>query len=113
MVQSQIEKAHLALTNTGKDLAREIGWIEKRVNGIELKIDRDCEHILALYAPVAVDLRLVLALLKINTNPERVGEAADSVARYLLKLERVADHAKNIAEEIIFYLEAKVLKHRE
>ena len=72
LVQSQLLKALSALLNFDKDLAREIVMVEKRVNGAELKIDRDCEDILALYCPVAVDLRFLLAVLKINTNLERL-----------------------------------------
>ena len=60
LVQSQLSKALSALINFDKDLAREIVMVEKRVNGAELQIDRDCEDILALYCPVAVDLRFLL-----------------------------------------------------
>ena len=170
--------------------------IESRVNAEELKIDRDCEDIFALYCPVAIDLWFLLAVLKINTNLERTGDIAEGIAKMIIdtdqpfkqelldstqliemfheatlivaeilkafvnedsatarsifrrdelldninkkanslivayvkdhpediaqalnllsiirRLERVGDQAENIAEEIIFYLEAKVLKH--
>ena len=62
LVQSQLQKGLSAILNFDKDLAREIVQIEKRVNGAELKIDRDCEDIFALYSPVAVDLRFLLAV---------------------------------------------------
>ena len=52
------------MLNFDKDLAREVVLKERRVNGAELKIDRDCENIFALLTPVAVDLRFVLAVLK-------------------------------------------------
>jgi len=196
LVESQLQKGLSALLNFDKDLAREIVLIEKRVNGAELKIDRDCEDIFALYSPVAVDLRFLLAVLKINTNLERIGDIAEGIAKMILdtkepfkkslldatmviemydeclkmvaeilnafekedsviarrifkrdelldeinrkaneliakyiadhpedmeqaltilsmirRLERIGDQAENIAEEIIFYIEAKVLKH--
>ena len=163
-----------------------------------MKIDSDCEDIIALYAPVAVDLRFVLAMYKINTNLERLGDFAESIARFagnlpegapvdpqliketrveemlhellsmltlsqeafekesseiasriflkdnlideinhnstkiiadyiekhpgsalvglymagvIRKMERFGDHCTNIAEELIFYLDAKVMKH--
>ena len=57
LVQSQLNKAREAMINFDKDLAREVLVKEKRVNSFELKIDRDCENIFALYCPVAVDLR--------------------------------------------------------
>jgi len=197
MVRSQLAKSREALVRLDKDLAREVMVNEKRVNSFELKLDRDCENIIALFNPVAVDLRFVLASLKINSNLERVGDIADGIARFIIniklepeldllektrllemfdtatgmlndvalafenedtklarsifkndeildeinqdangviaeyirtntdrinqslyllsiirKLERVGDQSKNIAEEIIFYIEAKVLKHK-
>jgi phosphate transport system protein len=197
LVYSQMNNARLAFVNFDKDLAREVVSKEKRVNGTELKIDRDCENIFALFCPVAIDLRFLLAVLKINSNLERIGDIAEGIAKYIIsadgpfkeellkttrttemyeesvrilqdtqtafenedtilarsvfkkdefldninvnanrtiekyleghpedldqalwilsiirKLERVGDQSKNIAEEIIFYLEAKVLKHK-
>lgn len=196
LVQTQLEKSKQALITLDKDLAREVIVNEKRVNSYELKLDRDCENIIALFNPVAMDLRFVLACLKINNNLERTGDIADGIAKFVLniklepaqqlvtntrinemydtgiemltdvmqafekedttlarvvfkkdetldeininanaavaefirentdrinqslyvlsairKLERVGDQCKNIAEEIIFYIEAKVLKH--
>lgn len=196
LVQSQLNKAKEAITLYDKDIAHEVLVKEKRVNSFELKIDRDCENIFALYCPVAVDLRFLLAALKINTNIERIGDIASGIAKYVVdspshfdvaameksglirmyeeainifadtrtafekedtvlarsifkrddvlddlndnspavitdiiksdittlpealfilsiirKLERIGDQSKNIAEEIIFYVEAKILKH--
>ncbi len=196
-VISQLYKTREALLLFDKDLAREVVAVEKRVNSLELKIDRDCENIFALFNPVAVDLRTVLAVLKINNNLERSGDIAEGIAKFILvadapfskelieatdilrmydetnailedslksfetedtrlartifkrdemvdqinhnahaavaqyirnypdkldealyilsmirKMERIGDHCKNIAEEIIFNIEAKVLKHK-
>jgi phosphate transport system protein len=197
LVLSQLNKSQEALINLDKDLAREVLINERRVNGFELKIDRDCENIIALFNPVAVDLRFVLATMKINSNLERIGDIAEGICQFVLniklepekellektrivemfetgasiledvmnafekedtrlarsvfkndeildeininstqavadfirthpdrinqslytlstirKLERVGDQCKNISEEIIFYIEAKVLKHK-
>src|SRR6201985_2604749 len=84
LVQSQLNKAKEAMVQFDKDLAREVLIKEKRVNSFELKIDRDCENIFALYCPVAVDLRFLLAALKINTNLERIGDIASSIAQYVV-----------------------------
>jgi phosphate transport system protein len=198
LVLSQLEKARQSFFNQDIDLAREVVSREKRVNAFELKIDSDCENYIALYAPVAVDLRLALSLIKISLTLERIGDFSAGIARhvvdddcnkidpqvmedlqidkmfdilasmlsdcfvalesentkisgkiiakdeqvdeifrsavhilaawiennpsmaycalkiYLLirKLERIGDHCNNIVEEIVFYVDAKVLKHQ-
>src|SRR5258707_5022152 len=85
LVQSQLNKAKEAMVKFDKDLAREVLVKEKRVNSFELKIDRDVENIFALHCPVAIDLRFLLAALKINTNLERIGDIAAGVAKYVVE----------------------------
>src|SRR6202158_1858951 len=87
LVQSQLNKAKEAMIKFDKDLAREVLVKEKRVNGYELKIDRDCENIFALFCPVAIDLRFLLAALKINSNLERIGDIAEGIAKYVIDAE--------------------------
>lgn len=198
LVHQQIYNAGEAMLTGDKELAYKVISRERRVNAFELKIDSDCEDIIALYAPVAIDLRFVLAMYKINTNLERLGDFAVSIARFannlpenepldpvliketrveemlkellemislakqsfenesseiasriflkdnlideinrdsaliiakhiekhpesalaglymagvIRKMERFGDHCTNIAEELIFYLDAKVMKH--
>src|SRR5476649_876518 len=84
LVQSQLNKAKEAMVQYDKDLAREVLIKEKRVNSFELKIDRDCENVFALYCPVAIDLRFLLAVLKINNNLERIGDIAEGIAKYII-----------------------------
>jgi phosphate transport system protein len=196
LVLAQVERSQNALIDNNLSVVKEIASTEKLVNAKELQIDSRCETILALFTPVAVDLRFVLSALKININLERIGDIADNIARmvshtnpgfdreflekinakeafataldmykHLLQafekedtllardilvkdealdnitdesvaiaeeytranpgsitqaipvisimkmVERIGDHLKNIAEEIIFYAEARVLKH--
>lgn len=198
LVRHQLRKAVQALVEMRKDLAREVLFQERRINATELKIDRDCENIMALFNPVAIDLRLVFAAFKINSHLERMGDHSKGIATYAMeltaplpkdlldqlnlfsavdqlevmiesnimafrdgdsakarkvfqsdgaldqwnrnamkkvaayfpehtdlvpellnlasavrKLERIGDLNKNIAEEIIFYVEAHVLKHEK
>ena len=194
LVYNQLDRAGEAVLTLDKELAQQVMVRERRVNAFELKIDSDVEDIIALYNPVAIDLRFVLAMLKINTNLERLGDFAEGIARFVLrckepvldaellsrlrlaemqsmlelakralneesndlaagvfakdnlldeinadatgilsdyiiehpeavhtcvdlvsvfrKLERSGDHITNIAEEIVFFIDAKVLKHR-
>src|SRR5688572_18717780 len=85
LVMSQLAKGRDSLLNYDKAMAREVNFNEKRVNALELKIDKDCENIFALFNPLAVDLRFVLACLKINSNMERIGDIADGIARYVVE----------------------------
>lgn len=91
MVRTQLVKCKTALLSFDRDLAKEIVATEKRVNALELKVDRDCENILALFNPVAVDLRFIIAVLKINSNLERIGDHAEGIARYVLDLDKSSD----------------------
>lgn len=195
LVFSQVKKAHGVFIENNTALIKEIAATEKLVNAKELQIDSRCETILALFTPVAVDLRFVLSALKVNVNLERIADIADGVSRMvshskvhfdkeimdkveakkafdtviemfncliqafekedtllardvfvkdeivdeittksiditeeyfknsenitqviplisiMKMIERTGDHLKNIAEEIIFYAEARVLKH--
>src|SRR5580693_5264659 len=85
LVQSKLNNTKVAMLQFDKDLAREVLVKEKRVNSFELKIDRDCENVFALHCPVAIDLRFLLAALKINTNLERIGDIAAGIALYVVE----------------------------
>lgn len=84
LVRGQIQKCKDAIEKKDVALAEEVMDDERKVNIQELAIDRDCESILALYTPVASDLRLVLATLKITNDLERIGDNAKSLAKFLL-----------------------------
>jgi phosphate transport system protein len=56
------------------------------VDTAEVRIEEDCLKVLALHQPVAGDLRLVVAVLKVNTDLERMGDAAESIAARALQL---------------------------
>ena len=51
LVIKQLKKTHESLITFDKDLAREVTVLEKRVNGLELKIDSDCENIIGCLPP--------------------------------------------------------------
>lgn len=198
LAQKQVARSQEALFDFNKEITEEIIATEKKINSLDLKIDSDCEQTLALYNPVADDLRLIISVLNINTFLERIGDNAESIAKFIndfeepfpahllddlqlkkmfehclfmlevvtesfeeedthlaakvfkrdreideindaaikviadairgdlknaenylrlisivRKMERVGDLIKNIAEETIFYVDAKVLKHKK
>jgi phosphate transport system protein len=94
LVINQMEKARLALVNGDKNLAREVRMNEKRVDALELKLDMDSENVLMLKNPVAIDLRFLLSVLKINYNLERIGDYANAIAK-------AAEHAEGPMPEDI------------
>ena len=91
LAEKQFHKSIASLTEFDKDLASEVRFNEKRVNAMELNIDKMCENILALLNPVAIDLRFVFSSLKINANLERLGDNAEGIARYVLDSENAVD----------------------
>lgn len=84
LVEAQVERAFAALQNHDTELARQVIASERVVNAQELVVDHHCENFIALFAPVAVDLRFVISLLKINNNLERIGDFAESIALFVL-----------------------------
>ncbi len=85
LVYQQFESAYKAVMDSDYEAADKVVAREKRVNAFELKIDSDIEDFIALYNPVAIDLRFALAMLKINNNLERIGDYADSIARFVIR----------------------------
>jgi phosphate transport system protein len=86
LVTSQIEKATTAFDTSNKELAMEVIANERRINAYELKMDADCENILALHTPVAADLRFVMAGYNIVSTLERIADNAESIAHYVLEM---------------------------
>lgn len=85
LVLRQFDHAYASLMAGDKKLAGVVVGREKRVNAYELKIDSDIEDFIALYNPVAIDLRFSLAMLNICNNLERLGDYAEGIARFVLR----------------------------
>ena len=95
LCKKQLFKAAEAFVSYDTDLAEEVVHRENRVNALDLKIERDCERFLALYNPVATDLRFIMSILKINYNLERIGDHAFDIANYTI------DFVKPINEDLL------------
>ena len=102
LVQGQVEKVSAALLERNRELALEVRSREKMVDAYELTVDRECENFFALLTPVAVDLRMMLSIVKINNNLERIGDFADGIAVFVV--ENLND---KITPELIERLELK------
>ncbi len=92
-VMSQLQKSGEALQGFDKELAQEVIRNERRVNALELKIDKECEVICSLMAPVAKDMRFVFATLKINNNLERIADYAENISLVVMGLDHAYDQA--------------------
>ncbi|HTY01609.1 MAG TPA: phosphate signaling complex protein PhoU [Bacteroidota bacterium] len=80
LVDTQLANACEALFGGQKDLIRDVIEGDARVDAFDTKIDRQCQALLALTQPVAIDLRLLMAGLQINTQLERIGDIAVNLA---------------------------------
>ena len=80
MVENATRKALTALVERRRELAEEVIDEDYLINEKEVKIEEECLKILALYQPVAIDLRFVITALKVNNDLERVGDLAVNIA---------------------------------
>lgn len=99
LVQKQFENARAAVLSGDRNLAAVVIGREKRVNSFELRIDSDIEDFIALYNPVAIDLRFSLAMLNITSNLERLGDYAEGIARFVVRNEMDAQ-AKELVSQM-------------
>jgi phosphate transport system protein len=86
LAEQAIESAATALFKRNPELARQVINGDKAVNELEERIDIDCVRIIALYQPVAVDLRLIIAVDHIIAELERIGDLATNIAEEALSV---------------------------
>lgn len=86
LVEASIQRSILAVTQKDRSAAAEVFRNEARINAIEIEIDDFAVKLLALQQPMAADLRLIVAALKINTDLERMGDLAENIAQRALAL---------------------------
>ncbi|MGM5468945.1 phosphate signaling complex protein PhoU [Flavobacteriaceae bacterium LMO-SS05] len=90
---SQLKKAKESFVNHDTDLAEEVINTENRVNALDLKIEKDCEKFIALFNPVAIDLRFIMAIRKINSDLERIADHAYGISKYVIDVDKkIPDH---------------------
>jgi phosphate transport system protein len=81
MVEEQVHLAIRALLERDAELARQIQTRDSEIDQREVEVEEECLKTLALHQPVAIDLRFVVATLKINSDLERIGDLAVNIAR--------------------------------
>jgi phosphate transport system protein len=86
LVESQLTNAIQAFLDGDTALAHEVIDTDTRVNSFEVSIDERCVEILARRQPAAMDLRLIVAVIKTITDLERIGDLAEGIARMAVRL---------------------------
>ncbi|MBN1905785.1 MAG: phosphate signaling complex protein PhoU [Deltaproteobacteria bacterium] len=86
MVEEQLNRAIKAVETKNLDIAKGVIESDRRVDEIEVEIEEECLKILALHQPVAVDLRFISAVIKINNDLERIGDEAVNIAERVIYL---------------------------
>ncbi len=81
LVEENVQKAVWAISQRKSDAAQEVINADIIVDQMEIDVEEDCLKILALHQPVAIDLRFIVAVLKINNDLERIGDIAVNIAR--------------------------------
>jgi phosphate transport system protein len=91
MVEERVYMATKAIENNDSGLADKIIKSDYEIDEMEVDVEEECLKILALYQPVAVDLRFITAVIKINNDLERIADEAVNIARgvkYIAKGEK-------------------------
>lgn len=81
LVEAAIQRSISAVIHKDRGAAEEVFRNEARINEIEIEIDEFAINLLALQQPMAADLRLIVAALKINTDLERMGDLSVNIAQ--------------------------------
>ena len=81
LVEEAISKAITALINLDVPLAQRVIESDAEIDRMEVEVEEECLKILALYQPVAADLRFVVAAIKMNNDLERMGDLAKNIAK--------------------------------
>lgn len=97
-VEQQLGAAVEALVKMDSGEAGKVIALDKEVNKMEVSIDDECARILARRQPAASDLRLVLAVARVITDLERIGDEASKIARQAIKLSEEGASPSNFVE---------------
>jgi phosphate transport system protein len=86
VVEDVVRQASLSLETYDSALAKQVIGTDEQINQMEVELEEECLKVLALHQPVAIDLRYIVAVLKINNDLERIGDLASNIAERALAL---------------------------
>jgi phosphate transport system protein len=98
LVEEQFENALRALAENDLEPAEKVVQLDKEVDQREITLEEECLKIIALYQPVAVDMRFLISTIKITNDLERIGDLARDIAQLVISnngesRERIIDFA--------------------
>jgi len=87
LVEQQLRDALIALMTNDERLAAQVYHSDYQINALEVEIDEECTRILAIRQPTAIDLRLVMTVIRTTPDLERIGDQAERIARMAAKIQ--------------------------
>jgi len=96
IIEDRMHLASKAIKLRDAGIAKQIICSDNEIDEMEVEIEEECLKVLALHQPVAVDLRFIIAVIKINNELERIGDQAVNIA------ERVEILAKKNKMDFVF-----------
>ncbi len=86
LVEESLRDSVKALSDRNIDLAKKVIEGDNLIDQLEIEVEEECLKILALHQPVAIDLRFLISVLKINNDLERIGDLASNIAERAIAL---------------------------
>jgi phosphate transport system protein len=111
MVGKAISRSVTALKNRDLDMAQQVVADDKKINGKRFEVEEKCVELIATQQPMASDLRIILAVLNILSEVERIGDYAEGIAKIaimigdepplkpLIDIPRMADQTINMLQQ--------------
>jgi phosphate transport system protein len=91
MVEERVRLAVEAVENKDAEAAQRVIKTDYEIDEMEVEVEETCLKVLALHQPVAVDLRFLIAVIKINNDLERIGDQAVNIAQRVAVLAKRHD----------------------
>ncbi|MEA2114727.1 MAG: phosphate signaling complex protein PhoU [Thermodesulfobacteriota bacterium] len=106
MVEDRVSKACSVIESEDVEIAKKIIKTDWEIDTMEMEIEEECLKIMALYQPVAKDLRFLVTVIKINSEMERIGDYAALIAKRVRRISKVSSPSfsfnfKEMTEKVI------------